>query len=110
MAPFLFLITWWVALLTPKPQRPAYKNMWYAMLSIALIISFIKTIDAYDEHWHPQTSIKNESKVYVGPDKNYGVSTTLMPGEIVRIYQKETSWCKIKKQDLVGWIPIEHVT
>jgi len=109
MAPFLFLITWWVAWLTPKPQRFAYKLAYYLIATIMLIITFAKTIDAYDEYWHPQVLLQQESNVYVGPATSYGISRTLAPGTNVRLYEKQTGWCKIKRQHLVGWVPAEKI-
>lgn len=110
MAPFLFLITWWVAWLTPKPHRFIYKLTWYLLVSTVLVVTFSKTINAYDEYWHPQIILKQECKVSIGPDASYGVSTTLAPGTMVRLYEKQTGWCKIKRSNLMGWIPEEEVT
>lgn len=109
MAPFLFLITWWAAWLTPQPQRFIYKLAWYVLIGSVLIVTFIKTIDAYDDYWHPQIILKQETKLHIGPDSSYGISATLAPGTIVRLYEKQTGWCKISRQQLVGWVPAEEI-
>lgn len=109
MAPFLFLITWWLLWLMPAPRSFIYKYAWYTLLTLTLLISLSKTIDAYDEYWHPHIMIHRETSLYIGPSTAYGVSATLPAGSIVRLYQKKADWCKIKKQNLVGWIPAEKI-
>jgi uncharacterized protein YraI len=109
MAPYLFLITWWILWLCPHPRRTAYKYTWYTFLSLSLVSAFFATLSAYNDVIHPQVILKDESAVYIGPDKSYGTTTTLAAGSIVRLYQKQTDWCKIKRYNLTGWVPTEHI-
>lgn len=49
--------------------------------------------------------VEKNAPVYVGPHAQYHVMGTVNNGDTVHLIEQRSSWCKIAKDDVIGWIP-----
>ncbi len=53
--------------------------------------------------------IQKQGSVFVGPDKKYDASGTVMLADELIILEKRAEWYKVKKGKSIGWIPAEFI-
>lgn len=110
MASIIFLLFWWMVWLVPHPRQLGARSVWYICCIAGILFFGIRTQKEYYNLWYPQTYCVSDCNIYLGPDLSYVTFGTLSAGEPVRVYEKHTDWCKIKKQDnTVGWVQTTNI-
>jgi len=66
-------------------------------------------IKAYDTRYERGIVIQQQGTMFVGPDKKYDASGTIMLADELIILEKRAEWYKVKKGKLFGWVPAEFI-
>jgi len=72
-------------------------------------LSSIMVIEYY-EHRYEHAIMKTSSAVYAGPHDRYHVVGNLFSTDELEIHEKRTGWCKVKHEQVYGWVPVRTLT
>jgi len=101
MLVILFLIAWWLLILSYT--APIAKMVRGLLLVLCIALGGVVGWNYYT-HWYATGRLAETATVYLGPATSYTSLGKLNKGDEVVIYASQNNWCKIQHDALRGWI------
>ena len=109
MVTVLCIAAWWTFWFALRRINRPYSFLWYSVLICVIIWSAIYSWKAYDYRIHPYKEVVQQASVYLGPDIHYLKSGTIEMGQRVKLMCARGTWCKIKNNEICGWVCADNL-
>lgn len=103
----MVLVSWWFLVWgAPRKWSLTSKIFYYGITAALLLYSGVATLGDWYNSKYPMRRVVAPCDVRLGPATSYVVQDKLEKDEFVRVVETENGWQKIKKQAIVGWVPV----